>query len=77
MRIKSVVIAVVSNVIKSPQCWCRRLVLNVRGNILGLPRERLGLLPTTGDDMSPLFEPSRANERLLIVKVCFRLMSRQ
>ena len=58
-----------------PQCWCRcGLVFNVRGNILGLPRERLAssLLPTFGgDDMAPLFEPSRANERLLIDSPCF------
>ena len=36
-------------------------------------------LPTTGDDMAPLFEPSRANERLLIERACvgcFRLVSR-
>lgn len=52
----------------------RSLVFNVRGNILGLPRERLELLlpePTTGDDIPPLFEPSRANERLLIDSPCF------
>ena len=27
--------------------------------------------PTTGDDIAPLFEPSRANERLLIDSACF------
>ena len=27
--------------------------------------------PTTGDDMPPLFESSRANERLLIERACF------
>lgn len=59
-----------------PQCWCRcSLVFNVRGNILGLPRERLAgleLLPTFGgDDMAPLFESSRANELLLIHSACF------
>jgi hypothetical protein len=64
MEIKSVVVVDILAGWISLGRRCR-LVFNVRGNILGCCRGR-GFADETGDAMSPLKEPSRANEWLLI-----------
>lgn len=48
-------------------------VFNDQGNILGCYRGRESALPTTGDAIAPLFEASRANERLLIAEAIVAL----